>query len=133
MTDNIPLIIANENEYQHALSIIEKLIDTDPEKGTIEARLLETWGILINEYENRESPIELPDIVEAIKFRMDQMDLKQSDLIPMIGSSQAVTELLEGNLPLTLPMIKKLHTELNIPFEILIRQQTTEELEYSHS
>ncbi len=77
-------------------------------------------SILIEKYEDENHPIESPDPIEAIKFRMEQMDMKKSDLAKILGYKSRVSEIFSRKRKLTLKMIRKLHNELNIPYENLI-------------
>ena len=93
----------------------------DPELGTIEGDRLDVLATLAQVYEARHLPIEAADPVEAIKFRMDQQGLTPRDLEPMIGRLNRVYEVLARRRPLTMPMVWRLHTQLGIPAESLIR------------
>ena len=84
----------------------------------VEAELL---MILIEKYEDDNYPIESPDPIEAIKFRMEQMDMKKKDLASVLGYRSRVTEILSKRRKLTLKMIRNLHEKLNIPYESLIQ------------
>ena len=115
--------IRNENDYEKALEIVENLMDAEP--GTDALDLLEVWTTLIEDYEARHHPIDFPDPVEAIKFRMEQEGLKQKDLVEILGGSKSrVSELLNRKRGLTLEMIRKLHDRLKIPLENLIGKDT---------
>jgi HTH-type transcriptional regulator/antitoxin HigA len=115
-----PKVIKNEVEYEATLSRIEELLDADP--GTPEGDELELLVTLVELYEKTAHPIDLPDPIEAIKFRMEQAELKQKDLVPFIGSRSKVSEVLSGQRPLSLPMIRKLHQGLGIPAEVLLKE-----------
>ncbi|OHD55755.1 MAG: hypothetical protein A2Y33_14040 [Spirochaetes bacterium GWF1_51_8] len=78
MTDVIPSIIRTKEEYDNALSIVEELIDRDPSPESKEGRRLETWSVLIVEYEKEQFPIHKPDLVELIKFRMEHLNRSES-------------------------------------------------------
>lgn len=110
--------IRTEEDYREALSIIDELIDSEPE--SIGSRLLDIVSELVYAYEERTIEIPLPSPVGAIKFRMEQLGLSRRDLEPLIGSSGKVSEVLSGKLPLTLKMIRALHRHLGIPVEVLI-------------
>ena len=115
--------IRDENDHEKALEIVENLMDAEP--GTEAFDLLEVWTTLIEDYEARHHPIDFPDPVEAIKFRMEQEGLKQKDLVEILGGSKSrVSELLNRKRGLTLEMIRKLHDRLKIPFENLIGKET---------
>ncbi|GAA5234562.1 DNA-binding protein [Verticiella sediminum] len=96
-------------------------MENDPDQGTQEGDRLDVLATLVQAYEAKHYPIELPDPVEAIKFRMEQGGLTAKDLEPMIGKRNRVYEVLNRKRSLTLPMIWKLHRELGIPAESLIR------------
>ena len=108
------------NEYKLALEELEKLIDLEPKKGSVESDRLELLALLIEEYEKEKIKQELPDPIEAIKFRMEQQNLTQGDLIPFIGSRSKVSEILSKKRPLTLRMIRALHSGLGIPANVLL-------------
>ena len=114
--------IKSEADYAAILEEIEKLIDADPAPNTQEADRLDLLTLLANDYEAKEFPAELPDAVEAIKFRMEQQDLAPRDLIPYIGSRSKVSEVLARKRPLTLSMVRALHERLHVPAKALIQQ-----------
>lgn len=114
--------IRNNDDYQAALKDIAVLMETDPALGTPEGDRLDILATLVQAYEQRNFPMDLPDPVEAIKFRMDQQGLKPKDLEPMIGQRNRVYEVLNRKRPLTMAMVWRLHTGLGIPAESLIRQ-----------
>ncbi len=111
--------IRTEKDYQKALKRLELVFDAkkDTEKGDE----LEILSILIEKYENEKFPIEMPDPIEAIKFRMEQMGMKQKDLVKLIGFKSRVSEIMNRKRKLTLDMIRKLNTTLHIPTEVLIQ------------
>src|SRR6266481_3721105 len=116
------ITIKSEADYAAILEEIEKLIDADPAPNTQEADRLDLLTLLANDYEAKEFPTELPDAVEAIKFRMEQQDLAPRELIPYIGSRSKVSEVLSRKRALTLPMVRALHERLHIPAKALIHQ-----------
>lgn len=116
-------IIRNEEMYEEALAFVESLMDALP--GSQEEEELELWSLLIAEYEKKEHPIEDPDPIEAIRFRMDQLGLRRKDLESFIGQKSKVSEVMNRKRPLSLPMIRALHTHLNIPAEVLVREIST--------
>jgi len=116
----IPKVIKTEKDYEGALARINDLMDADP--GTPEGDELDLLVTLVELYEKTKHPIDLPDPVEAIKFRMEQLGLKQKDLIPLIGSRSKVSEVLSRQRPLSITMIRKLNVGLGIPAEILVRE-----------
>jgi len=111
--------IKNEKDYQKALDRLELVFDA--KKGTGKGDELEILSILIDKYENEKFPIEMPDPIEAIKFRMEQMGLKQKDLVELVGFKSRVSEILSRKRKLTLDMIRKLHKTLHIPTEVLVQ------------
>lgn len=111
--------IKNEKDYQNALKRLEEIFDV--KKGTQEGDELEILSILIDKYENENFPIEMPDPIEAIKFRMEQMGMKQKDLAEVFGFKSRVSEILNKKRKLTLEMIRNLNTKLHIPTEVLIQ------------
>lgn len=115
---NINLIIT-ENDNNQALERLEIIFDA--KKGTNEGDELELLGILIDQYEKDHFPIDLPDPIEAIKFRMEQLGYTQNDLAKIIGFKSRASEILSKKRKLSLEMIRQLHTSLNIPTEVLIQ------------
>ncbi|CNH07540.1 helix-turn-helix domain-containing protein [Yersinia pekkanenii] len=113
--------IRNEDDYRAALKAVSPLFDNPPELNTPEGDFLEVMIILIEDYEKKHFPVDLPDPVEAIKFRMEQSGLTVKDLVPAIGRSNRVYEILNRKRSLTLPMIWKLHNMYGIPAESLIK------------
>ncbi|HRP88587.1 MAG TPA: helix-turn-helix domain-containing protein [Edaphocola sp.] len=111
--------IKTEQDYFQALERLELIFDAKP--GTKEGDELEILGILIEKYEDEHFPIELPDPIEAIKFRMEQLDYSQNDLAEVIGSKSRASEILNKKRKLTLDMIRKLTEKLHIPSEVLIQ------------
>lgn len=111
--------IKSEKDYQKALKRLEVIFDARP--GTKDGDELEILGILIEKYEDEHYPIESPDPIEAIKFRMEQMGYKQKDLTDVIGSKSHVSEILNRKRKLTIEMIRNLHEKLNIPLHSLIQ------------
>lgn len=115
-------VIKNDAEHDEALAEIDALFDLDSDPGTEEADRLELLAFLVEDYESRRFPIEAPDPVEAIRFRMEQQGLTQRDLVPYIGSKSKTSEVLSGKRPLSLPMIRALHSGLGIPAQVLLRE-----------
>ena len=111
--------IKNENDYNQALERLEVIFDAKP--GTKEGDELEILGILIENFENENFPIELPDPIEAIKFRMEQLNYSQNDLAEVIGLKSRASEILNKKRKLSLEMIRKLTEKLHIPTEVLIQ------------
>ncbi len=112
--------IRNGADYRSTLKEIELLMMA--KLGTPEGERLDVLATLVEAWERKHFPMDLPDPIEAIRFVMDQRDLTVKDLEPLIGRSNRVYEVLARKRPLTLKMIWKLHTVLGIPAESLIRQ-----------
>ena len=113
--------IKNEQEYDLALNRVDELMDISPKIGTIQSDELEVLVMLIEKYEEKHWYISEPDPIEAIKVRMKQMHLKQKDLVPYIGNKSKVSEVLNRKVALSLSMISKLATGLQLPLEALIQ------------
>ena len=113
------LPIRNEKDFQNALNRLEDIFDA--KKGTEEGDELEILSILIDQYENENFPIGMPDPIESIKFRMEQMGMNQKDLAEVVGFKSRVSEILNKKRKLTLNMIRKLNTNLHIPTEVLVQ------------
>ena len=111
--------IKSENDYSQALKRLEVIFDAQP--GTKEGDELEILSILIEKYENENFPVGLPDPVEAIKFRMEQLDFTQNDLAEIIGLKSRASEILNKKRKLTLQMIRDLNEKMKIPTEVLIQ------------
>jgi HTH-type transcriptional regulator/antitoxin HigA len=112
--------IRTEADYAAALLEVAPFFDNEPEPGTPDSDRFEILLTLIAAYEARHFPIDPPDPIEAIKFRMEQSGLTPKDLAPMIGRQNRVYEVLNGKRALTLAMIRKLHDKLGISAESLI-------------
>ena len=113
--------IKNEIDYDNALMRVDELMELNPELGTTESDELEVIVMLIEKYEEKEWAISEPDPIEAIKVRMEQMHLKQKDLIPYIGNKSKVSEVLNRKIGLSLSMITNIATGLHLPLESLIQ------------
>ena len=116
-------IIKTEEEYTAALARVEALMDAKP--GSAKEEELELWSLLVAKYEDEHFPIDLPDPVEAIKFRMEQQGLTAEDLVPYIGSTSKVSDVLSGQCELSKTMIRNLSNGLGIPAEVLLQEPTT--------
>ncbi len=121
-------VIKTEEEYDEALEKLDELMDIDPDPDSEKGLELELLSKLIGDYEEISYPMDLPDPVEAIKFCMEQQNLKQKDLVPYIGSKSKVSEVLSGKRGLSLNMIRKLSEALWIPAKILIAEVKTEDV-----
>ncbi len=113
--------IKTNADYKAALKDIETLMEA--KKGSPGADRLDVLATLVEAYEERRFPIEAPDPIEAIQFRMEQMGLTRKDLEPILGSRARVSEILNRKRPLTLPMIRRLVAELKIPADVLIQER----------
>jgi HTH-type transcriptional regulator / antitoxin HigA len=111
--------IKTKKDYQQALARLELIFDA--KNGTKEGDELEILGILIDQYENEHFPIDLPDPIEAIKFRMEQLGYTQSDLAKIVGLKSRASEILSKKRKLSLDMIRQIHDKLNIPTDVLIQ------------
>ncbi len=120
-------VIKTEKDYEEALRLVEKLMSRDPDPDSEEGEQLSLVSTLIQDYEAKVLPESLPDPVDAIKFRMEQADLKPADLIPYLGSRSRVSEILSGKRQLTLDMVRALEAGLGIPAKILIRKPALDE------
>jgi HTH-type transcriptional regulator / antitoxin HigA len=111
--------IRNKEDYQATLTEIERLFDAP--QGTPEFDRLEILVTLVEAYENKHEPILSPEPIEAIIYYMESRGLTRQDLEPAIGSRARVAEILNRKRPLTLEMIRRLHTQLGIPAQTLIQ------------
>lgn len=116
--------IRNHEDYEAALAAVAPFFRQEPEPGSVEGDAFEVLLTLIDAYESKHYPISAPDPIEAIKFRMEQSGLTVHDLVPMIGAKNRVYEVLSGSRPLTLAMIRALHTGLGLAAEVLIQPST---------
>jgi len=112
--------IKTEQDYQDALKRLEDIFDAA--SNTIEGDELEILGVLIDNYEKIHFPIDLPDPIEAIKFRMEQLNYNNHDLAQIIGLKSRVSEILNKKRKLTINMIRKLHDVLRIPNDVLLQK-----------
>ncbi len=111
--------IKTETDYQQALERLELIFDA--KTGSSDGDELEILGILIEKYETEHFPIGLPDPIEAIKFRMEQMGYNQRDLADIFGLKSRASEILNRKRKLSLEMIRLLHERLHIPTDVLIQ------------
>ena len=111
--------IKNQRDYRRVLKEIDALMDA--KANTAAGDRLDVLVTLAEAWEEKHDPIEAPDPIEAIRFAMEQRGLSRRDLEPFIGSRARVAEVLNHRRSLTLPMIRKLHSGLGIPAEVLIR------------
>lgn len=112
--------IKTTQDYDQALNRLGEIFHA--EIDTPEGDEAEVLSILIEKYEDENYPIGMPDPIEAIKFRMEQMGMKQKDLVEIVGFTSRVSEILNKKRKLTLNMIRQLHTKLNIPTDVLVQE-----------
>jgi HTH-type transcriptional regulator/antitoxin HigA len=115
-------VIKTPADHKAAMAKIGILLNHNPAAGTPEAEELEALAVLVQDYEAKNFDIGLPDPIEAIKFRMEQQDLSQRDLVPFIGSRSKVSEVLSRRRRLTLSMMRALHSGLGIPAQVLLQE-----------
>ena len=113
--------VKTEDDYDRALDRVDVLMELDPDIGTPQSDELEVLVMLIEKYEEKQWNISEPDPIEAIKVRMEQMHLKQKDLVPYIGNKSKVSEVLNRKVNLSLSMITNLATGLHLSLETLIQ------------
>ncbi len=111
-------VIKTKTEYEAALARIEKLMDAAP--NTPQGEELELLSLLVHEYEEKKFPMDKPEPVAAIRFRMEQQGLAPKDLVPLLGSRSRVSEVLSGKRGLSLKMIRALVVGLRIPAQSLL-------------
>jgi HTH-type transcriptional regulator/antitoxin HigA len=110
--------IKSEEDYNSALKRMEEIFHA--EEGTEDGDQAEILMLIIEDYEEKYHPIGNPDPIEALKFIMEQKDLKQKDLAEILGYRSRVSEVLSGKRKLNLEMIRRLHEKLNISYETLM-------------
>jgi HTH-type transcriptional regulator/antitoxin HigA len=110
--------IRTQQDYEKVMGEIESLLNC--EENSKEAEVLEVLSILADEYEQQHYTIDAPDAIEAIKYRMEQLNLSKKDLAVYLGGANRVSEVLSRKRPLTLKMIKALYHHLHIPAETLL-------------
>jgi len=115
-----PKVLKTKANHQAALAKVESLMDAKP--GSAAEAELELWSLLVENYEREHHPIDQPDPVEAIRFRMEQQGLRDVDMTRYFKTRGRVSEVLGRKRTLTLPMIRSLSSGLNIPAEVLIRE-----------
>lgn len=112
-------LIKNEADYEQALLRLEALFDAP--QGSPQGDELEILSLLIDQYEKENYPIDLPDPIEAIKFRLEQLGYSQNDLAEIIGLKSRASEILSKKRKLSLRMIRQIHARLHIPTDVLIQ------------
>ena len=113
-------IIKTKKQYKQFLDWVDVQFDKKVKAGTPQGEKLQVVLLLIKQYEDANYPIPLPDPIDAIKFKMDELGLKNKDLVGKVGSKGYVSSLLNKRKPLTLELAKLFHQELNIPAEVLL-------------
>lgn len=111
--------IKTKKDYAEALALFEKVFHS--KEGTKDGDLAEVLALLIEDYENRMFPIQAPDPIDAIKYRMEQQNLSKKDIGEILGFTSRVSDIFSGRRKLTVDMIRNLHEKLNIPLAALIR------------
>ena len=119
--------IKTKKEYEAALERVYNLMQKDVKAGSKVSDEFEILSILVEKYEDEKYRIDIPDPVEAIKFRMESMGLSQNDLSEYLGYKSRVSEILNKKRKLSLPMIRTLNEKLKIPLETLVRDYKTVE------
>lgn len=111
--------IKTKKDYELAMTRLETLFNA--KKGTPKGDELEVLSLLVEKYEDEHFPIDLPDPIEAIKFRMEQQGLTQTDLAEVVGQKSRASEILNRKRKLSLEMIRQLHSNWHIPTEVLVQ------------
>ena len=119
--------IENKEDYEAALKLISELVVGDPDPESDNGEKLNLLATLVQAYESKTFPESLPDPIEAIKFRMEQLDLNPSDLVPYIGSRSRVSEIVSGKRRLTIDMMRALESGLGIPANVLLQEPKDED------
>jgi HTH-type transcriptional regulator/antitoxin HigA len=117
-------LIKTEADYEHALQRLNQIFDA--KTGTVESDEADILALIVDEYEKKHFPVEAPDPIEAIKIRMEEMQLNQTDLIPSIGAKSRVSEILNRKRRLTVGMIRNLSKLLNLSPSVLINDYQLE-------
>lgn len=117
-----PRVINSSDDYANTVSEVSRLVALDPTPGSPEAERLELLALLVSVYEESNTNFQLPDPIDAIRFRMREQDLRQRDLVPYIGSASKVSEVLSRKRPLTISMIRALNKGLGISYEVLLQE-----------
>ena len=113
-------IIKTKKQYEQFLNWVDVQFNKKVKSNTPQGEKLQVALLLIKQYEDANYPIPLPDPIDAIKFKMDELGLKNKDLVGKVGSKGYVSSLLNKRKPLTLELAKLFHQELNIPAEVLL-------------
>jgi HTH-type transcriptional regulator/antitoxin HigA len=113
-------IIKTKKEYEQYLDWVDVQFNNKVKSNTQQGEKLQVALLLVKQYEDANYPIPLPDPIDAIKVKMDELGLKNKDLVGKVGSKGYVSSLLNKKKPLTLELAKLFHQELNIPAEVLL-------------
>ena len=117
--------LRSEADYDAALEQIESYFENEPKPGTPAADRFDLLALIVKDYERKRWPIEPPDTIDAIRYRMETGGYTQADLGHLLGSRQRASDILTGKRPLTMRMAWKLHREWDIPAEALIAPPRT--------
>jgi HTH-type transcriptional regulator/antitoxin HigA len=117
--------LRSEGDYDAALKEVERYFENEPKPGTPEADRFDLLALIIEDYERKHWPIEPPDTIEAIRYRMETGGYTQADLGHLLGSRQRASDILTQKRPLTMRMAWRLHREWGIPAEALISPPRT--------
>jgi HTH-type transcriptional regulator / antitoxin HigA len=117
MAKEIVRVLRSEADYDAALEEIERYFDSEPEPGTPDADRFDLLALIVEDYERKRWPIEPPDAIDAIRYRMEMGGFTQADLGRLLGSRQRASDVLKGKRPLTMSMAWRLHREWAIPAE----------------
>lgn len=121
-------VIRSESQHQEYLQRMQELIALNPRMSSLEAEQLELLSVIVEAYENQKYPVEIPDPIDAIHFRMQELGWKQTDLIPFIGTRSRVSEILNRKRPLTVGMIRALAVGLGMSADTLVGINESEQL-----
>ena len=113
--------IKNEQQYEETLMKVYALLQKDLKPDSKDSDELEILSILVKEYENEHYQVAQPNPLEAIRFRLEQMNMSEADLSEILGARSRKSEILSGKRKLSLSMIRRLKEKLNIPAEVLIQ------------
>src|SRR5437016_3610794 len=116
-------MVKNKRDHENAMNRIAELMASEPAPGSAAGDELELLAHLVQNYETKHHDIGLPTPLQAIRFRMEQQNLRPKDLIPYLGGASRVSEVLSGKRHLSVRMIRNLNTGLGIPAEVLLRKQ----------
>lgn len=116
------MVLENKRDYEAALRRIDELMDLDPGAGSEAGREMKLLLLLVEKYEDEHYAVGLPDAIEAIKTRMDDLGLAPKDLVDAIGDKGTVSKVLNRRIPLSLRMIRNLSAMLGLPADVLIQE-----------